>query len=220
MKFLLFLLALTCVCSTGLCQSSHNNAKHKDKYDKKVKHYEHMKTGASTRFACSEFHADYHPAVEKRTFMSSFILVKSDYIERGSPASNALSAFSFHEKIYDLFLKQCAHDDSFTKFDRQLHELVWRYQFYEAQHCIRVELDFGNVSRFREVYDVNTYMFTFREFSKKNVHLKRQELVDEVNSLTIHRVNIRPYVVCVSFFKTNSVNSEETDIGRYTILFF
>jgi hypothetical protein len=57
-------------------------------------------------------------------------------------------------------------------------------------------------------------MFSFREFTKKNVHLKRQQVVDRVNSLTIHRVNIRPYVICVSFFKRNKTDEQDTFLER------
>jgi hypothetical protein len=33
--------------------------------------------------------------------------------------------------------------------------------------------------------------------------LKRQPIVDQINTLTIHRVHIRPYIVCVSFYKND-----------------
>jgi hypothetical protein len=187
-----------------LCSKSVNSSssKSEEKFIKKVKHYENAKTAASTRFACSDFNPDSHPIVEKRTFMPTFILVKTDFYDHSdSPLSSALS---FYEKVYDLFYAQCHKDITFKRLDSTLHELTWRYQFYESQHCIRVELDFGNATRFREIYELTNYMFSFREFTKKNIHMKRQEIVDnEVNSLTIHRVNIRPYVVCVSFFKQN-----------------
>ena len=203
---LLFSLLSLLICSKSLSNAS--SAKDKEKFEKKVKHYEHTKTGTSNRFSCSDFNPDLHPIEEKRTFMPKFILVKTDFQDHSdSPLSSKLS---FYEKIYDLFYKQCHKDEAFVRFDKRLHELTWRYQFYESQHCIRVELDFGNVTRFKEIYEFNNYMFSFRELSKKNIHMKRQEIVDEVNSLTIHRVNIRPYVVCVSFFKkTKNLNTEE-----------
>ena len=193
---------LSCFLETRNVEGS--SSKDKEKFDKKVKHYENLKMSASTRFSCSDFSKEIHTTVDKRLFMSNFVLVKSNFVTQyHSPLASTLS---FYEKIYDLFYKQCYLEKIYTKFESNIHELTWSYQFNEAQHCIRVELNLGNATRFKQVFGYDSYMFSFREFHKKNIHLKKQDIVDEVNSLTIHRVHIRPYVICVSFFKSKKQN--------------
>ena len=84
-------------------------------------------------------------------------------------------------------------------------ELEWRYHFFESPRCIRVELDMLNTSRFRSLLNMSYYVFSYREMSRPNVQLKRQPIGDDsdtVNVITIHRVKIKPYVVCVAFYAT------------------
>lgn len=156
----------------------------KKKLIQKIKHakpnYKHV---------CSDFEKDFHPAEEKRLFIP--VNTKA-----------TLASLESLSSVYDIFSQQCSEQNS-SQINNEILELKWKYQFFESPHCIRVELDLGNVTKLKSFLNLDYYMFSYREFGKKNTHLKRQLIDDQVNSLTIHRVHIRPYVVCVTFYKQN-----------------
>ena len=79
--------------------------------------------------------------------------------------------------------------------------LKWSYQFIEEAHCVRVELNLSNVTSFKLKTNFNYYAFSYREITKTNVYLKRHPVVDSVNSLSVLKANLKPYVICVTFFK-------------------
>lgn len=134
---------------------------------------------------CQDLLKDFNPIVEKRTFMVT---------------RDQKSLISQHAKnsTFEQLTSQCP--SSIEANANQL-ELVWRYQFFESTHCIRVEFDLGNLTLFRQVLDYSYYMFSYRELGSKNIHLKRQLIEEQMNGLTISRAYIKPYIVCVSFFK-------------------
>jgi hypothetical protein len=137
---------------------------------------------------CQDLVKVFKPEEEKRVF-----LVTSDH----------KSLVSKHSKssLIDGYLQQCP---AAVAEESGRIELFWRYQFFESAHCIRVEFDLGNLTRFALALDYSYYMFSYRELGSRNIHLGRQPIVDAVNSLTISRAKIKPYIVCVSFYKRDS----------------
>jgi hypothetical protein len=58
-------------------------------------------------------------------------------------------------------------------------------------------------------------MFSYREIAKPHNYLKRHPIADKNNSLVIYKVNLKPFIVCVSFYKINpeplnTTSSEKT----------
>lgn len=163
----------------------------------------HLMKNAKPNFKvkCHDLLKDFNPIVEERTF-----LVTSDQT----------SLISKHAKN-STFEKLSSECPSTIEANANRLELVWRYQFFESSHCIRVELDLGNLTQFRQVLNYNYYMFSYRELGSKNVHLKRQLIEDQTNGLTINRAYIKPYIVCVSFFKRDfSLLTRNHTVNRTT----
>ena len=112
--------------------------------------------------------------------------------------------FSSGEAIrpfYEIFEKQCTNDSSFEKLNKNWLKMLWRYKLYEDLHCLRVELDLGNITHFRKTFNYTYYVFSYRELGKKNIFLKRQAIEESKNSLIIRHANLRPYIICISFYK-------------------
>jgi hypothetical protein len=112
----------------------------------------------------------------------------------------------------DIQYRECSSSSS-SNNNNNNHDLIpikFRYQFIETLHCIRVEIDLGNTTKFRQMTNFNYYMFNYREIAKKNTYLERQPINESVNSLTIYKAHLRPYIICVSFYKnkmeSNKVN--------------
>ena len=116
--------------------------------------------------------------------------------------SNRLDIASIRSVDNDDNDKQCRKNKLLKE---NLIELKWRFQFIESLHCIRVELLLGNVSRFKNYTNFSYYKFSYRELSKNNIFLKRQPIDESINSLTVYKANLKPYVVCVSFFKNRFI---------------
>ena len=175
-----------------------------NKLNKKLKHYKESKQSKKNYFSCSDYQTDYHPTEVKKTFIPT--LISSNLNERKSSNNlYTMSTLRSFETFHDLFSKQCYSDETYKTFETNMFEIVWRYQFYESQHCIRVELDLGNITKFKDIFNYHNYMFSSRELARPNNYLKRQKINDQSNFLTINQVNIRPYIVCVSFYK-NDIN--------------
>jgi hypothetical protein len=97
------------------------------------------------------------------------------------------------------------HLDDCEKSEEMI-KIEWRYLFFESMHCIRVEFDFGNtLENFTRLTDYQYYSFSYRELGKHNNYLSRQILNESTNSLTIKRANLRPYIICVSFYKNEQI---------------
>ena len=88
----------------------------------------------------------------------------------------------------------------------EMIKIQWRYLFFESMHCIRVEFDFGaTLNYFTRLTNYQYYSFSYRELGKHNNYLSRQALNESTNSLTIKRANLRPYIICVSFYKNEQI---------------
>lgn len=164
-----------------LASSSSNDKKLMNKIKHAKPNYKH---------ACSDFEKDFRPTVEKRLLVPV------------NENKNFASLQSMNQ-IYDLFLSQCSENPALSRFENNLVEITWRYQFFESPHCIRVELDLGNLTKFKNSLNFGYYMFSYREFGKGNHHLKKQIIDASINTLILHRVYIKPYIVCVTFYKNN-----------------
>lgn len=119
------------------------------------------------------------------------------------------------ESIYNLFLKKCGSNDSEivnnTIHDSNYIELIWKYQLFEQEHCIHVEIDFSNTTRFIREFGYEYYMFIYRRINEKNTYMSRQALSDRTKTLTIHNAKRVPYVICLTFFKNNIINSFDSE---------
>lgn len=167
----------------------------KKKYQQQLKH---AKPNYKTK--CSDYYFEFNPHIEKRLII---------------PSSIQVSSISVLAEIYDLFYQQCSQDENFIKINDSLIEINWKYQFFESPHCIRVDIDFGNMTKFRKSLNYAYYMFSYRELGKSNIFLKRNPIVDQVNTLVINRVHLRPYIVCISFYKNNpQFNENSTDCAQ------
>ena len=184
-KFVIF--ALLCTCIIIKPTSSANNKEKKDKLAMKKRAHSKPNPGA-----CSlvNFERDFvKPHEIKRTLIAL------------NSRSNAASKQSLNS-LFTIYDNKCKDESKeFSEMERSTFNLTWRYQFVESAHCIRVELDLGNVTRFLKLLSFTHYMFSYRELTKENNYLQRQPIVDSKNKLIIHRVKIRPYIVCVTFYK-------------------
>lgn len=153
----------------------------------------HAKPNYKTK--CSDYFSNYNPHVEKRLFI---------------PSSVQVTSVSAMDQIYNLFLQQCVQDENTKKLNESLIEINWKYQFFEAPHCIRVDIDFGNVTKFKNSLDYAYYMFSYRELGKTNIFLRRNPIIDQINTLVINRVHLKPYIVCISFYKKNPLFNENS----------
>ncbi|RNA07625.1 hypothetical protein BpHYR1_013117 [Brachionus plicatilis] len=160
------------------------------------KHQQQLKHAKPNyKTTCSDYYDVFNPHVESRLIMSS------------SVQASSVSSLS---QAYAIFYQQCAQDHTFSLINDSLLEINWKYQFFESPHCIRVDIDFGNVTKFKNSLHYAYYMFSYRELGKANIFLKRNEIIDPVNTLVINRVHLRPYIVCVSFYKQNPQFSENS----------
>jgi hypothetical protein len=170
--------------------------------------------------ACSEFSGEIKPTEMKRKFMPIKIdkhhHSSSSSSNQVSPQYDHLSSIRAVEAAHDIFDKQCFNESVYGEYSKQFYEITWRYKFFESLHCIRVELDFGNLTHFFNLFGYKYYKFSYRELGLKNSYSKRNLITDQTNSLTIHRVNIRPYVVCVTFYKKNVNSMFESSIAAET----
>ena len=90
--------------------------------------------------------------------------------------------------------------------NEEMIKIEWRYLFFEGLHCIHVEFDFGQtLENFTRLTNYNYYRFSYRELGKNNVYQNRQALNQSKNSLTITRANLRPYIICVNFYKNEQI---------------
>ena len=176
-----------------------NSSDHKKKGAAKEKHH---KPPSFKKDGCSHFDDHHHLTTEKRVFLPTSRTVSNN--PKYSPSS-----YHSIEWIYEFLYKDiCNADPSLTKSNEDLIEFNWRYQYVSALSCIRIELDLGNLTKFKSLFDFDYYEFSYREFSKKNNHLRRQPINDSINSLTLYRVQQNPYIICVTFFK-NGLNALE-----------
>ncbi len=186
---LIALLAIICILSTASISCSQLKAAEKEKQTmRKLKHAK-----PSLKACNANFEKGFHPELETRLFLAT---------ESKDTLVSKQSVFD----LYQTYKNECNTQDEFTVLNRTIVELKWRYQFLESAHCIRIELDLGNVTRLKTLFNYSYYMFSYRELSRRNTHVKRQPIVDQLNTLTIHRVNIRPYIVCVTFYKSVELN--------------
>jgi len=202
-----FFLALVLVFLTDLVfyvNASDAKKKQKNKIESKLSHKPKYKMN------CDQF--DEHMRTENRGFLKK-IASKPLNDEKNNKFS--LSSFHSLEKIREDFEKKCS--TNYADFTSDLVQLTWRYQFFESQHCIRVELDFGNVTLFKNYFDYSYYMFSYREIAKPHNYLKRHPIMDQNNSLVIYKVNLKPFIVCVSFYKHNPeiVNTTTNQSSQY-----
>jgi uncharacterized protein YxeA len=124
------------------------------------------------------------------------------------------------------FLDSCTNQS-------ELIEIEWKYQYFESMHCIKIELDLKNSTNFIEKAKYNYYSFSYRELGKRNKFRPRQIINESVNSLVVKNVNLRPYIICVTFYKgdylslsqeTPNISTHQSNISEigckdYTILF-
>jgi hypothetical protein len=171
-----------------------NNNKNQDRNMKK-----RMKHSKPAPTLCKNFEKDFNPKTEIHTFYVSNdrkILISRESI---------LDAYSFAPT--NNFTCNDTEQYLSTKFNSL--NITWRYQFLESAHCIRVELDFVNTTRFQSLTNFTNYRFSYRELGKHNSYLKKHIInKTELNRLTIHQVKIRPYIICVSFYKHNNLIAE------------
>jgi hypothetical protein len=92
---------------------------------------------------------------------------------------------------------------------RKKQQLIWKYDFYDHIDLIYVEFDFTNTTHFIKKFGYEYYMFSYRIINENNKFMKRQLITDKNKTLTIHKAEKIPYVVCVTFFKKNITNSSE-----------
>jgi hypothetical protein len=178
--------------------------------DKKRKKY---KPSASKSTCDAKF---VNPHEQERTFMAT------KQVSVDLPVYNTIASVKSVESVIDNFNKKCSKERMFQEFQKQTFNFTWRYEFFESPHCIRIELDLGNITRFKSMFNLNYYTFSYRELSRPNIHLKRNPINESINSLVIHRVHIRPYIVCVSFYKNhlgffpihNNINNNSTEYDR------
>jgi hypothetical protein len=156
-----------------------------------LKKLKHAKIGSPS--VCNdEFKKGFHPTVVIRRFFAT-------------DSKSTLASNESFDGLIQNYTSQCPSTDV-TQFEKSFVDLKWRYQFLESAHCIRIELDLGNLTHFKSLFNYSYYMFSYRELSRRNNHLKRQPIADQLNSLTIHRVKIKPYIVCVTFYSRVELN--------------
>lgn len=158
----------------------------------------HAKPNYKTK--CSDYFINFNPHVEKKQLI---------------PSSVQVTSISSVAEIYSIFFQQCVQDEKFTKINESLIEISWKYQFFESPHCIRVDIDFGNITKFKNSLNYAYYMFSYRELGRSNIFLKRNPIIDQINTLVINRVHLRPYIVCISFYKKNpQFNENSTECAQ------
>jgi len=155
------------------------------------------------KFGCSKFDPDLNSITEKQEFM----LIQAD----------GVSTLASTDSVYDKFRAQCsnqaAEEPNFKTFSKQVASVTWRFQYMESHSCIRVELDLGrNITAFKNVFNYNYYMFSYRELSHRNKFDKRHPIVNSVNVLTLNKVHARPYIVCVTFYSQKIPESTVNNI--------
>lgn len=143
---------------------------------------------------CNDFLDDLKLKNEKRTFMPQM------------SRTGLTSLYSVND-VFEIYSNRCSHDELIKRHEPV--EITWRYQFLESPHCIVVDLDLGNLTRFRQQLAYDYYMFSYRELGHENLHLKRNP-IEQVNRLLLHRVNIKPYIVCVSFYRAHLLENQTT----------
>jgi hypothetical protein len=167
--------------SIALCTTSDNSKNHKsDKhYNKQTKHKADL---------CLKFDSSAHVTKLCRRFK----LINSQ-----SANSNN------DQRQQQLALLKSIEDSENSPCDEtnKTITLKWSYQFIEEAHCVRVELNFSNVTSFKRKTNFNYYAFSYREITKNNVYLNRHPVNDSVNSLAVLKAHLKPYVICVTFFK-------------------
>ena len=159
--------------------------------DKKRKKY---KPSASKSTCDAKF---VNPHEQERTFMAT------KQVSVDLPVYNTIASLKSVESVYENFNRKCSNEGMYQEFQKKTFNFTWRYEFFESPHCIRIELDLGNITQFKSMFNLNYYTFSYRELSRPNIHLKRNPINEPINSLVIHRVHIRPYIVCVSFYKNH-----------------
>lgn len=98
----------------------------------------------------------------------------------------------------------------------ELIEIEWRYQYFESMHCIKVELDLKNSTKFIEKAKYNYYSFSYRELGKNNKFRPRQSINENVNSLVLKNINLRPYIICVTFYKGDYLSQATINVSTDT----
>jgi hypothetical protein len=196
MNWFTLVAVLTFICIISVTRIDCDAVKRTEKDKMTAKKLKHAKPSLKTCNA--NFEKDFNPIEEKRLFLST----QSRY---------TLASKQSIIETFEHYRNECISQPEFTELSKSFVELKWRYQFLESAHCIRIELDLGNVTHFKSVFNYSHYMFSYRELRHRNTHVKRQPIVDKVNTLTIHRVNIRPYIVCVTFYKGVEINYSKSD---------
>lgn len=134
---------------------------------------------------------------------SKIIELERDFMQFNSKSSDHLNLgvlSSVLQDDEDEIKEQCGR-----KLVRGRHvnsiRIKFRYQFIESLHCVRVELNLGNVTKFTELTNFKYYMFSYRELTKTNNYLKRHVLNESTNSLVVYKAHLKPYIICVTFYK-------------------